>query len=127
MKTPLAGKGLGGCDLKKIESARHQHTPVAPSDLKSIFEEEPFVRLFHAIQDVREGSRTSSRTTKLLAGGNAKMAQKLIEEAAETVTTDSPKNLRLRPRLSPRGRQASSPRHSWGVSRLAAREIECYD
>jgi phosphoribosyl-ATP pyrophosphohydrolase len=45
--------------------------------------EERIDRLSHAIQDVRAGARTSARTTKLLAGGTPKMAQKVIEEAAE--------------------------------------------
>lgn len=40
-------------------------------------------RLAAAIAEVRSGQRTSQRTAKLLAAGVAKMAQKLIEEAAE--------------------------------------------
>ena len=42
-------------------------------------------RLAHAIHQVRTGVLTSSRTNRLLAGGMAKMAQKVIEEAAEEV------------------------------------------
>lgn len=41
-------------------------------------------RLAAAVGDVRAGRRSSPRTAKLLAAGGAKMAQKLIEEAAET-------------------------------------------
>ncbi len=40
-------------------------------------------RLAAAIAEVRTGQRLSPRTTKLLAAGAPKMAQKLIEEAAE--------------------------------------------
>ncbi|WP_216839206.1 phosphoribosyl-ATP diphosphatase [Caulobacter sp. S45] len=36
-----------------------------------------------AIDDVRRGVRESPRTLKLLASGPAKMAQKVVEEAAE--------------------------------------------
>jgi len=45
--------------------------------------EERIARLYHAINGVRAGARTSSRTSKLLLGGTPKMAQKVIEEAAE--------------------------------------------
>jgi phosphoribosyl-ATP pyrophosphohydrolase len=41
-------------------------------------------RLAAAIAEVRAGHRPSPRTAKLLAAGAPKMAQKLIEEAAET-------------------------------------------
>ena len=40
-------------------------------------------RLAAAINEVRAGQRSSPRTAKLLAAGVPKMAQKLIEEAAE--------------------------------------------
>jgi phosphoribosyl-ATP pyrophosphohydrolase len=46
--------------------------------------EDRLARLASAIQAVRVGERSSPRTTKLLAGGVPKMAQKLMEEAAET-------------------------------------------
>jgi phosphoribosyl-ATP pyrophosphohydrolase len=45
--------------------------------------EERIARLHHAIVGVRAGARTSARTSKLLLGGTPKMAQKVIEEAAE--------------------------------------------
>jgi phosphoribosyl-ATP pyrophosphohydrolase len=41
-------------------------------------------RLTAAIAEVRSGQRISPRTAKLLAAGAPKMAQKVIEEAAET-------------------------------------------
>jgi phosphoribosyl-ATP pyrophosphohydrolase len=40
-------------------------------------------RLAAAIAEVRAGARNSPRTVKLLASGPAKMAQKVVEEAAE--------------------------------------------
>ncbi len=40
-------------------------------------------RLAAAIAEVRAGARISPRTSKLLASGAPKMAQKVIEEAAE--------------------------------------------
>ena len=45
--------------------------------------EERINRLTRAIHQVRTGVLTSFRTNRLLAGGMAKMAQKVIEEAAE--------------------------------------------
>ena len=41
-------------------------------------------RLAAAVQAVRAGEHPSPRTAKLMAGGIPKMAQKLVEEAAET-------------------------------------------
>ncbi|HEY3797768.1 MAG TPA: phosphoribosyl-ATP diphosphatase [Caulobacteraceae bacterium] len=40
-------------------------------------------RLAAAVEEVRAGHRLSPRTIKLLRSGTAKMAQKVIEEAAE--------------------------------------------
>ena len=40
-------------------------------------------RLWTAVAEVRAGGRLSPRTIKLLKSGRAKMAQKVIEEAAE--------------------------------------------
>ncbi len=40
-------------------------------------------RLWTAIQQVRKGQRDSPRTSRLLAAGPPKLAQKLVEEAAE--------------------------------------------
>jgi phosphoribosyl-ATP pyrophosphohydrolase len=41
-------------------------------------------RLARAVQAVHAGEHPSPRTAKLMAGGVPKMAQKLVEEAAET-------------------------------------------
>ena len=41
-------------------------------------------RLARAVHAVRAGEQPSPRTAKLMAGGIPKMAQKLVEEAAET-------------------------------------------
>ncbi len=46
--------------------------------------EDRLARLANAVQAVRIGAQSSPRTAKLLAGGVPKMAQKLMEEAAET-------------------------------------------
>jgi len=54
-----------------------------PTSVEPISGEERIIRLYHAINGVRAGARTSSRTSKLLLGGTPKMAQKVIEEAAE--------------------------------------------
>jgi phosphoribosyl-ATP pyrophosphohydrolase len=64
--------------LTKDTIARPEATAVKP-----ISGEERIDRLHHAINGVRAGARTSSRTSKLLLGGTPKMAQKVIEEAAE--------------------------------------------
>lgn len=40
-------------------------------------------RLWNAVQEVRDGRRDSPRTARLLAAGAPKMAQKVVEEAAE--------------------------------------------
>lgn len=53
-------------------------TPVKP-----VSGEETIARLHQAVNGVRAGARTSARTSKLLLGGTPKMAQKVIEEAAE--------------------------------------------
>ena len=45
--------------------------------------EDRLARLTSAIAEVRTGARTSPRTSRLLSGGVAKMAKKVIEEATE--------------------------------------------
>jgi len=45
--------------------------------------EDRLERLAAAVTEVRAGARLSPRTIKLLKSGRAKMAQKVIEEAAE--------------------------------------------
>ena len=46
--------------------------------------EDRLARLAAAVQAVRAGQQASPRTTKLLTAGIPRMAQKLVEEAAET-------------------------------------------
>ena len=46
--------------------------------------EDRLARLARAVEAVRAGGQVSPRTAKLLGGGVPKMAQKLMEEAAET-------------------------------------------
>lgn len=45
--------------------------------------EDRFVRLASAIADVHVGTRISPRTSRLLSGGIARMAKKVVEEATE--------------------------------------------
>lgn len=45
-------------------------------------------RLHRAVSDVRQGQSSPVRTARLLQGGRARMAKKLVEEAAE-VTLDA--------------------------------------
>ncbi|WP_439572345.1 phosphoribosyl-ATP diphosphatase [Phreatobacter sp.] len=45
-------------------------------------------RLHRAVSDVRQGHASQSRTARLLQGGLARMAKKLVEEASE-VTLDA--------------------------------------
>jgi phosphoribosyl-ATP pyrophosphohydrolase len=55
--------------------------------------EDRFARLASTIAEVRAGTRSSPRTSRLLSGGIAKMARKVVEEATE-VAVDA---LRLQP------------------------------
>src|SRR6202012_809982 len=59
---------------QKAKAARQDASPPAPDRLE---------KLALAIDEVRQGTRNSPRTLKLLASGPAKMAQKVVEEAAE--------------------------------------------
>jgi phosphoribosyl-ATP pyrophosphohydrolase len=56
--------------------------PVATIELTPA--EDRLARLARAIEAVKAGQLNSPRTTKLLSAGVPKMAQKLMEEAAET-------------------------------------------
>ena len=59
--------------------------PAAPVNVPAAAgHEDRLARLDKAIRSVRSGEHVSPRTAKLLAAGVAKMAQKLMEEAAET-------------------------------------------
>ncbi len=79
-KTPKRAKGA------KVPKSRKRRAPAA--ELASVpaiaGHEDRLARLAMAVQAVRAGERISPRTAKLLAGGVPKMAQKLMEEAAET-------------------------------------------
>jgi phosphoribosyl-ATP pyrophosphohydrolase len=70
----------------KTERARNQHDAASSADLtpSAVVYEDRLARLAAAVQAVRAGQKASPRTTKLLTAGIAKMAQKLVEEAAET-------------------------------------------
>ncbi len=57
--------------------------PKASKICEPLFEGDRLQRLADAIAEVRTGARNSPRTLKLLASGPAKMAQKVVEEAAE--------------------------------------------
>ena len=45
--------------------------------------EDRLARLSSAVSEVRAGARASPRTSRLLSGGVAKMAKKVVEEATE--------------------------------------------
>ena len=59
----------------KRSPAKRQVTAQLPADRLE--------RLWSAIQQVRDGQRESPRTARLLAAGPPKLAQKVVEEAAE--------------------------------------------
>jgi phosphoribosyl-ATP pyrophosphohydrolase len=79
-RTPKRAKGV------KAPKKRKRRAPAV--ELVSVpaaaGHEDRLARLASAIQAVRAGERSSPRTAKLIAGGVPKMAQKLMEEAAET-------------------------------------------
>lgn len=70
----------------KPSKKRKQRSPIAePVTVLAVSgHEDRLLRLTTAVQAVRAGEHVSPRTAKLLAGGVPKMAQKLMEEAAET-------------------------------------------
>jgi phosphoribosyl-ATP pyrophosphohydrolase len=61
--------------------ARRKERPVEQSD--EIAELDQIARLYAAVGQCRRKATTDSRTAKLFAAGLPKMAQKLVEEAAE--------------------------------------------
>jgi phosphoribosyl-ATP pyrophosphohydrolase len=89
---PSARKTKEARKLKPKRTAKARAQDANPKRLKST-DAEPNAalsggedrvgRLFAGISQVRAGARKSARTSKLLFGGTAKMAQKVIEEAAE--------------------------------------------
>ena len=85
---PLAGKpassasGHASPNPKTAGDAR----PAQAKPVKRLFAKrspDRLERLQTAIQQVREGRRDSPRTARLLAAGAPKLAQKVVEEAAE--------------------------------------------
>lgn len=70
----------------KAPKKRKQRSPVAePVSVPAAgAHEDRLARLAGAVQAVRAGAQSSPRTLKLLTAGVPKMAQKLMEEAAET-------------------------------------------
>jgi hypothetical protein len=83
-KAKVKGEILAPVDVAPVTpqeaTVKDEHGPLEPFSKSG---EERIDRLAHAIHQVRTGVLTSSRTNRLLAGGMAKMAQKVIEEAAE--------------------------------------------
>lgn len=76
---PLAGRskakiGAGKLKLSAVAKPKRSAAPASTDRLQ---------RLWDAVQEVREGRRDSSRTARLLSAGVPKMAQKVVEEAAE--------------------------------------------
>lgn len=73
--------------MERPSSPGTTEPPASPPRRKAVRPAETLGRLERlemAIGEVRHGGRTSLRTRKLLASGIPKMAQKVIEEAAET-------------------------------------------
>ena len=74
--------------IRKLR-AKAGKKPVVESPSEPVSNSQPVLegnridRLFQAISNLRKGVGASPRTTKLLSSGSAKMAQKVIEEAAE--------------------------------------------
>ena len=58
-------------------------SPIKSRRIKTLSGDGRLERLALAVAEVRSGARISVRTSKLLASGAPKMAQKVIEEAAE--------------------------------------------
>ncbi len=88
---PRTAKPLQDGTPKKTKSVkapkkRKQRAPAAqPASVPApAGHEDRLARLDKAVWAVRTGGHVSPRTAKLLAGGVPKMAQKLMEEAAET-------------------------------------------
>ncbi len=78
--TPKKAKG-GKAPKKRKQRAPAPEPSGIPGALRH---EDRLARLAEAVQAVRAGEHVSPRTAKLLGGGVPKMAQKLMEEAAET-------------------------------------------
>ena len=71
----------------KKSPKRRKRAPPSPQPVAAISQgpaDDRIARLAQAVAAVRAGERTSPRTAKLMSAGIPKMAQKLVEEAAET-------------------------------------------
>lgn len=78
--TPKKAKGVKAPERRKRRAPAAEPASIPPAAGR----EDRLARLAQAVQAVRAGEHVSPRTLKLLAGGVPKMAQKLMEEAAET-------------------------------------------
>ena len=79
-KTPKRAKSA-----KAPKKQKRRASAAAPAGVPApAGHEDRLARLAHAVEAVRAGGHASPRTAKLLGAGVPKMAQKLMEEAAET-------------------------------------------
>ncbi len=69
------GAGVTKPNTARAKRALPSSVDIAPQDRLE--------RLWTAVQEVRDGRRDSPRTARLLAAGPPKLAQKVVEEAAE--------------------------------------------
>ena len=89
-KTPRRAKPQDGtpkgAKSVKVPKKRKRRAPAAePAGVPAMAgHEDRLARLARAVEAVRAGGHASPRTAKLLGAGVPKMAQKLMEEAAET-------------------------------------------
>ncbi|WP_217433758.1 phosphoribosyl-ATP diphosphatase [Caulobacter sp. S45] len=90
-RIPKPGADKIGALKARVAKARSTAGAVKPAAVKrpavaaesSPSSSERLERLWAAIQQVRDGGRDSPRTARLLAAGPPKLAQKVVEEAAE--------------------------------------------
>ena len=80
-KTGLAKPGV--VKARVANPAPAKSAAASPAKRAAALPEDRLERLWTAIQQVREGRRDSPRTARLLAAGPPKLAQKVVEEAAE--------------------------------------------
>ena len=81
---PRAGKTPKGAKSVKVPKKRKRRASTAALAGVPAGQEDRLARLAQAVDAVRAGGHASPRTAKLLGAGVPKMAQKLMEEAAET-------------------------------------------
>ena len=75
--------GVVKARMAKPGSAKSAAAKRGPAKRAAALPDDRLERLWTAIQQVREGRRDSPRTARLLAAGPPKLAQKVVEEAAE--------------------------------------------